>query len=481
MTRDYVSRRQQRIWTLLIIFLLGTMASGGLGQQAKLQSKLDTLLRNKDINPWQVSVLAVDLNSGQILMASRANRPLIPASNMKLVVTAAAVSRWGMAHDFTTLLARQGNDLVLIGSGDPGFGDPALQVTRDEDPTSVFRRWAGKVKQAGITKVGDIIVHDTVFDQQFIHPNWPKDQLNESYTAAVGGLNLWENMIWVRNMSRDSAGRLSLLVEPSVDYRPASKKVPAAYRQVMVSGGPKAGGNYAGGVQVGSGKTGSTPADPGIFFGSVFRAVLEAQSVNVGGAVLRRSVTDNKGQLAKDVVILDSNITKLSDIVFRANKLSRALSAECLIKALGHAESGRGSWSNGAKAVGRFLTERAGAKAGEFVIDDGSGLSRGNRLSPAVLVGVLRYMANRPDAKAFRDTLSISGSDGTLRNRLNNSALKGRVFAKTGYISQVYNLSGYIRNKQGHWIGFSILMNKVDKGPRARQLQQDICMLLVDS
>ena len=461
-----------------VVLLVGGVV---FGQQSKVQAKLDALLQEKDVYPWKVSVLAADVDSGRTICSSRADRALIPASNMKMVVTAAALSRWGTEHEFVTLLGRKGKDLVVIGDGDPGFGEAVLIVNRGQDQTSVFRQWAKKVKQAGMTDVGDIIIDDTVFDQQFVHPNWPLDQLHKWYAAPPGGLNLWEN--WVKIwQSKGSGQQLQLFVEPAVSYGSLAGDSAKSKRQVWIHGGPGTGASLAGGVRnAGGGGTITTATDPGAFFTSVFRAVLEKESVVVRGKLRRGRVADARGWLDEDVEILDRAATGLIDVIGRANKSSRGLFAECLLKRLGCEVSGKGSWNSGAVAVGGFLREHVGVKPDQFKIDDGSGLSRKNFLSPRVLVAVLMYMADRPEGEIFRESLSVSGRDGTLRKRLNTRDLSGRVYAKTGYIKKVYSLSGYIKTKRGKWIAFSILSNGVPngKGIRAKQLQMDICHLLV--
>ena len=471
--------RTLRIKTSGLVFALVLLAGGvAFGQQTTRQNKLDKLLRHKDVYPWKVSVLAVELKSGETIFSSRSTRPLIPASNMKLVVTAASVSPWGANYEFITLLGRKGKDLVVIGSGDPGFADPALQITYKQDPTTVFRDWAGKVKRAGLRDVCNIIVDDSIFDKQFQHPNWPpSNQRNRTYTPVVGGLNLWRNLVTVKKAKRNLPGNLKLLVEPAISYRPESKRAPESHRQAWISGRPGAMAGYAGGVQSSSGVD-----DPAVFFGSVFRAVLAKEGVSVSGQVVRQKLSDAEGKLDEQVVPLARASTKLTDIIGRANKWSRALFAECLLKCVGAGAGQQGSWASGSAAVGKFLTDRARANVDQFVIDDGSGLSRKNRVSPAVLVAVLQYMHRRSDAKAFRESLAVWGRSGTLSKRSNKSVLAGRVFAKTGYIRGVRSLSGYVRSRRSKWIAFSILMNKDPdmNGWRARQLQADICQLLVD-
>ena len=459
---------------VLPLLLIGLLCSSA---RADLQGRLDTLLRQKDVYSWKVSVKAVDLSTGRTIFRSRDTRALIPASNMKLIVTAAAVDRWGADYEIPTYLARKGKDVVLIGSGDPCFADPALQVKYDQDPTSVFRDWAEKLKQSGVNRVANVIVDDTIFDRQFIHPDWPKNQLNRTYTPSVGGLNLWENMASVKKHGRTSSGDLQLLVEPWVSYFPKDKQPSESFRQVWVSGGPGAGNGYAGGVDSSTGVD-----DPGIFFGSVFKAVLANQGVSVTGDVVRQSVTNSQRQLAPDVVILDQTSTKLTDIIYRANKLSRALCAESLLKRLGAVPPRQGSWTSGVAAIHGFLRGIHTENLDQFAMYDGSGLSRKNRVSPALVVDVLEHMHKGADAEAFRDSLAIWARDGTLRNRSGSSPLAGRVYAKTGYISGVRSLSGYVQSKRGKWVAFSIIMNEVPDGSGGRswQLRSDICSLLVN-
>ncbi|MCK4850281.1 MAG: D-alanyl-D-alanine carboxypeptidase/D-alanyl-D-alanine-endopeptidase [Phycisphaerae bacterium] len=470
---------------LLALYLAVLLAGGAaFGQDAKLQAKLDKLLKNREVYPWKVSVLAVEVKTGRPIFASRETRPLIPASNMKLVVTAAALSRWGADYEFSTLLARRGKDIVVIGSGDPGFADPLRSVKYGRDPTSVFREWARILKNAGLSKAGDIIIDDSIFDDAFVHPDWTKDQLREKYTPPSGGLNLWENWVWVYKHSRDSQKNLKLQVGPAAANEKESKQVPLAHRRVSISGGPKAARQRAGGLAVPPGQKGWVkPADPGVFFGSVFRAVLANEGISVSGQVVRQKLSDAEGKLDKQVVILARAGTKLTSIIRRTNVFSRALYAECLIKRLGKDASGAGNWKNGAAAVGRFLTgKEVGARPEEFTIADGSGLSRNNLLSPTALVAVLKYMAKHPDAETFRNSLAVWGQSGTLKWRSSKSVLAGRVFAKTGTINGVRSLSGYLRTKRGKLIAFSILLNEVPrkKGQRAWKLREDICRLLVN-
>jgi D-alanyl-D-alanine carboxypeptidase/D-alanyl-D-alanine-endopeptidase (penicillin-binding protein 4) len=153
--------------------------------------------------------------------------------------------------------------------------------------------------------------------------------------------------------------------------------------------------------------------------------------------------------------------TPLGTVVSHANKVSQNLYAEALCKRMGRAATGRpGSWENGTAAIGAYLT-KIGVGADEFKLSDGCGLSRGNSVSPAAVTRVLTanfYSANR---ELFIKSLAVGGVDGTLKSRFTERDIKGKVFAKTGFIEGVTGLSGYLMGKDGGWYAFSILINGI--------------------
>jgi serine-type D-Ala-D-Ala carboxypeptidase/endopeptidase (penicillin-binding protein 4) len=114
-------------------------------------------------------------------------------------------------------------------------------------------------------------------------------------------------------------------------------------------------------------------------------------------------------------------------------------------------------------------------------MDDGSGLSKENRLTAQAVTDLLAVMYAR-HGDAFVETLSVAGQDGTLAKRMKNTSAEGRVFGKTGYIAGTSTLSGYVRTKSGRMIAFSCLMNDVASGDlwKAHQAQDKLCARLAD-
>jgi serine-type D-Ala-D-Ala carboxypeptidase/endopeptidase (penicillin-binding protein 4) len=167
-------------------------------------------------------------------------------------------------------------------------------------------------------------------------------------------------------------------------------------------------------------------------------------------------------------------------VLARANKDSMNLYAESLCKRLGFAATGEsGSWQNGTAALGQFL-RAAGVGESEFKLDDGCGLSKENVISPHALIRVMAYDYHSANRRAFLETLAVGGVDGTLEDRFRGTDLKGRVFGKSGYVSGVRSLSGYLKAKDGHYYAFSILMNKVPEDGMAKPLQDRIVKSIDD-
>jgi serine-type D-Ala-D-Ala carboxypeptidase/endopeptidase (penicillin-binding protein 4) len=189
-------------------------------------------------------------------------------------------------------------------------------------------------------------------------------------------------------------------------------------------------------------------------------------------ASMMQSVTQPAGD--SPWVPLAVHETPIAAVLARANKDSINLYAEALFKRVGFAATGQsGSWENGRQTVGRFL-ESIGVNPDEFQLDDGSGLSRNNRISANAMARVLAHRYASPSRDTYLASLSVAGFDGTLDGRFKDSDLRGRVYAKTGYIRGVSSMSGYVKAKDGQWYAFAILMNEVTDIASCKRLQERI-------
>jgi D-alanyl-D-alanine carboxypeptidase/D-alanyl-D-alanine-endopeptidase (penicillin-binding protein 4) len=220
----------------------------------------------------------------------------------------------------------------------------------------------------------------------------------------------------------------------------------------------------------------SVPVDyPQLLLGRVFADRLRRAGVQVDGKV--RMVTGDIAPIQAGRLIAATQ-NPLGDALLRANRRSLNMAAEGLLL-----RAGNGTWGGSSALMDSALTKAFGLRPGSLRVRDGSGLSKMNLASPeaitSVLVGLLRYK----DSGEIIRSLPVSGGEGSLRKRMNTGIARGRVYAKTGTLSRVSALSGYVTDAaQRPRVAFSILVNRVPPGKvyQARRLQDDICRLLVE-
>jgi len=445
-----------------------------------LRKKLDTILTGHGVKGAALGAHVIELPSGRVLYAKGSEKPMIPASNAKLVVIAAAYDALGKDFRFETVLGLRGDDLVVIGGGDPTLGDPKLARARGESTTALFHRWAAALKSAGVTSIsGRLLVDDSIFEKRWVHPTWPPGQYQEWYEAPIGGLNFADNCVEVNVAPTQGGAPASVRLSPPntlmriVNQTRSNGKQGPSMRRTPNSETITVSGPVARDVLLGE----VTVTDPGLFFASAMRTALAARGIRIRGETQRAVLRGAGGALPADLRVVARERTLLADATLRAGRDSLGMMAEGLIKTLGAQQSGTGTWSAGAEAVGRFLV-KCGVMQGQYQFADGSGLSRSNRLSAEAATGVLRHMFAHPAAEAFRACLAVSGGEGTLKRRMRD--VTGRVIAKTGYIDGVRTLAGYVQTRGGTWLAFAFYYNDASNTSVLSGVQDNACRALVN-
>ncbi|HEX8520889.1 MAG TPA: D-alanyl-D-alanine carboxypeptidase/D-alanyl-D-alanine-endopeptidase [Tepidisphaeraceae bacterium] len=449
-----------------------------------LAGEIKAVLQDKYFNKAEVGIAIVKLGSSaadsKTIFSHESDIPLTPASNLKLLTTSAALDRLGSDFKFKTTLLHHEQDLYLIGDGDPTIGDMELLKKSGWNSTTVFRTWAAELKKRGVTTVRNVSVDDSIFDEVFYHPNWLGRWANSSYAAQIAGVNMNLNCVdfFIRTTG---AGQLAgYQTEPPTRYLDVKNSAVMGSRDAVRLGRipGKNEVSITGTAQRNSIDPISVPVqDPALYCATVLAETLSREGIKVTGAVQRdRTASAQAKQSPGDWNLMAALETPITTVLGRANKNSVNLYAECLCKRLGHEVTGKpGSWTNGPTAVAQFL-KKIGAAEGQFHIDDGCGLSRKNDVSAAAMTKLLVYNYFSNNKQIFLDSLGIAGVDGTLEKRFQNSDLRQRVFAKSGYIEAVSSLSGYVKAKDGTWYAFSILMNDLLAGtnPTAKDMQERI-------
>lgn len=460
-----------------------------------LSADIAALVRTAKLPGAEIAVSVRDVASGESLVAIRADRPLIPASNLKLLTTGAALAGLGPEFRFRTAMALDRGvptRLVVVGDGDPAFGDPDLlastirrlpdgTVASGLDVESLLASWADAVAGTGVARIDELVVDDRVFDRDRIPAGWPSDQLNEHYCAEVSGLNFHANCLHLS--PRPVGGRAV-----AGDFTPHAPWISVANRATAKSGSkerhdpwlahnPGDGDSFTlfGNVR----EPAATPIrtavrDPARFFGLLLAERLRSRGVDVGLVRL----AEPGEELPPGIAIGPAVTTPIATVLDRANVDSRNLHAESLFKRLGHARTGRSaSWSDGAEALREELARRVPAAQLEgVVLADGSGLSRLNRVRADLMTSWLDAMHDDPALRApFLESLAVAGERGTLRKRFRGIDLAGcEVLAKSGFINGVSALSGYVIAPSGRAIAFSVLCNGVKSVADARLLQEKV-------
>lgn len=421
-----------------------------------LSRRLDAVLASRPLRGASVGALVVRESDGAVLFAHSPDRPLIPASNQKVLTSIAALEVFGPTHRFETVLSSQAapdasgtiGDLIVTGGGDPALNS--------ED----WMRLALELRGQGVERVsGDIVLDDSAFDGQRSHPSWGKVGAR-AYHAPIGALtaNYGHFVVTVHpGASVGDAARVE--VSPPIPYFTLDNRAATGNGKSSLAVTRKA--TPTGETVTVSGKVrlGREPEpfyrsvlDPARYAGSVLRWQLEASGVAVDGTL-------RSGRVPADAVeLLRFEGRQLAEIVRLFMKYSNNFVAETLVKSMGlYATGGTGSWSSGVPVMREALKGR-GVDVSKLTIVDGSGLSRDNRVTARVLVDALRgAQQSFRFGPEFVSALPIAAHDGTLEKRTGRSA--GRVRAKTGLLTSVTSLSGYAITGSDEAAVFAILVN----------------------
>ena len=429
---------------------------------------------------WGVMVRSLD--SGELLYQHNADKLMMPASNMKIVTLAAAAHALGWDHRFRTILEVSGpvdagtlnGDLFIRGGGDPTIN------SRNKRSAAVFAEWIAALKAAGIERItGRIIGDDEAFDDEGLGSGWAWDYLEAGYAAPVGALQYNEDVGELTVAPAATAGepavvRLSAGTGLTVSNKAVTGNAGApetiAYRRLLDRPVLEVTGTVplpapAADAAAGPARTVSRQVavvNPTLFFAESFKDALTAAGVTVtGDAVDLDDLPPAPWETpaAARRVLFTTESAPLREIATVLMKVSQNLYAETFLKATGAAAGGLGTARAGREAAARALREW-NIDVASLVMADGSGLSRYNYVTAALLTAILERMYSDGAHKAgFVASLPVAGKDGTISTRMRRTRAEGNAVAKTGSISNVRALSGYVRTRDGEMLVFSILAN----------------------
>lgn len=469
---------------LVIFVLLFSATILAQNKITKLQKAIDEVVDDPFFTRTTIAIDVYDLTESEHLYQLNNQLLLYPASNMKLLTTAAALTYLGEDYIFQTSFYHTG-----VISGDTLYGDFYIAGGFDPDfNTADLDSMIKSVKSLGIKVItGNLYGDVSQKDSLYWGKGWMWDDDPDPTQPRLSSLNINDNTIevFVEGTKVGLPGKVILnpetnfvgVVNNSISVS-SSKKTNLKITRDWVGGTNKI--IIDGEVSVGAIKDSSLHEEklnllqPGFYFLTLFREHLQNEGIAIIGK-------NKLAHLPENSVYLSAFNQAIDSIIFRQNKESENLYAEMLVYALALNDSGVPANSkNGVEAVKRFI-DSLNLDPDDYYIADGSGISRYNLLSAELLVNLLKYVYLKPFFKIYFNSLPIAGVDGTLEKRMTSSSAKGNVFAKTGTLKGVSALSGYVKTKGKNFLAFSILVQHyTGKSTAARDFIDRICEILAD-
>ena len=442
-----------------------------------LATKLSGVMRDWRVQQATSGAVVLDAADGTELYRRYAAQSITPASNTKIVTAVAAMHTLGPGYRFKTTVIRRASVVNGVLDGRlylKGYGDPTTMV-------SDYRSLAQQVYAAGIRRVnGKLIVDSSFFDANRYNPYWSTGYASDYYAAQTSALTVAPNTDY-------DSGTIILNYRPGTAGGPARVTVsPAAaakYVRIVNNTVTSASGTattfsahrtlgtntitVSGRVPLNRslGQRWITVHKPELYAGAVFRAELARLGIAVAGSTEIWTTPSTK----RVVVGTDRSMT-LANLLVPFMKLSNNMHAEALTKTMGTRTGRPGNWVDGLSYTKAYL-RRLGVSLTGIVLVDGSGLTRTNKLTPLALGQVLQRVQRESWFPAFYASLPVAGVPdrmvgGTLRHRMTGTRAAGNAHAKTGTLTGVTALSGYVRGANGRRYVFSMLSQHSGASPR---------------
>ncbi|HWZ42173.1 MAG TPA: D-alanyl-D-alanine carboxypeptidase/D-alanyl-D-alanine-endopeptidase [Candidatus Saccharimonadales bacterium] len=488
----------------------------GLGKDAPsaLAARIQAILDQPPFASAEWGIHVIDAGNGSVIYSLNSSHLFVPASNGKLLTTTAAFALVGASYRFRTTVETSGSlddrgqlrgDLVIVGRGDPNLSGRTLpyqsKTERMAPAAWILEEMADQVAQKGLKIVqGDVIGDDTFYSAQRFPNGWAQDDLQWGDGAPVSALSFNDNVLALRIQPGEHAGDKALIeFDPPLAYYEVENRVTTSAegvpRKIGVHRDPGSSTVYLwGSLPVGSQPVSEAIAieDPAAYTARLFRLLLEKRGITVTGRAYARHAeiaqffdqradqsadqrTDRPlaaptGTVAAETPAASSQVLAehislplLEDLKV-INKTSQNLHAELALRLVARTTGAGGSVEGSVAALKTWLLH-VGLQESEFYMQDGSGLSRRDLITPAGMVQLLAHASTQPWAAAFEDTLPVASVDGSLAERFLKSPAAGLVRAKTGTLGHVNALSGYGETLMGRKFIFSIFCNNHNQPP----------------
>ncbi len=444
---------------------------------AQLGKAIETITNRPQFSQARWGIVVNKLNNSQSLYSRDSDKYFIPASNLKLLLTAAALQQLGANYRIRTSIYGTDSGLLrLVGRGDPSLTDVQLTAL------------ARQLKLTGVRQLTYLAVERSRTDD-IINPDWEWGDIQADYGAPIGSLIINQNAVTLQLLPQQIGQPLRLVwSDPmaatqwqSVDNQSVTVK-PGEPTEVELNRDLSGILHLSGRLSINSPPESVSLAviNPAENFVQHLRRVLLIEGIKDNSNRVRLNIVEVEKQLANAPEIAAINSPPLSQLLVEANLNSNNLYAEALLRTLGSKVNSLDSNSQTGLIAAKQALTNLGVDPKGYVMADGSGLSRHNLVSPDAIAQTLSAMSSSQYATVYKASLPVAGVSGTLVNRLKNTPAQGVVSAKTGTMSGVLALSGYINAPNYEPLVFSILVNQSNQSSATiRQAVDEVVLLLV--
>ncbi|MDP2302980.1 MAG: D-alanyl-D-alanine carboxypeptidase/D-alanyl-D-alanine-endopeptidase [Ignavibacteria bacterium] len=471
-------------FSILFILIVSGFLSESYSQEAKIDSvpkfsfgtvpelwqQIDDIFNDPNFSNANWGVVIQSLVTGEYFYKKNENKLFIPASNLKLFTTSAALNILGADYKFKTELHYKGKLDGPILRGDlvvRGFGDPTISGRFfNEDIYKVFNDWADSLLELGIDEIsGNIVGDDNAFDNKGLGKGWAWDYETDWYAAPTSAISFNDNCVDLLIKPTRIGQKAEIKITPETKYivlinnvitvpndsdtaikiyRERGTNVINVYGTITQKNSPY--------------KAYATVNNPTQYSMIVLKEVLLQKGIKVNGFPIDIDDISRDIDFSDSYYLFSYYSLPLKDIIKVINKNSQNFFAEQLMKVIGYEVENYGTIANGVDASENIFNQM-GINTDNIAIFDGSGLSRMNLITPNQFVTLLNYMYRSDDFIYFYNSLPIAGIDGTLANRMRKTRAQNNVRAKTGFVYSVRSLCGYAYTGDKEPIAFSIIVN----------------------
>ena len=464
-----------------------------LSYSQSLNKEIENLKRDKNLKHATWSVYAVNSKTDSVIADYNGSISLIPASTMKIVTTGAALGMLGSDYVFKTQIQYDGlfDSISGILKGNiyiVGGGDPTLESTyfRDKkDSLTTIEKWALILKSKKIKRIEGAIIGDAeMFEDNIVPAQWIWGDIGNYFGAGASGLSYHDNKYIIRFKSGDIGSKTSInSIQPPLEGLQFNNQVTAGGNDdsAFIYGSPYSLYRKAEGTIPPNKKSyeveGSIP-DPALACAQALEQALKRNGV----IITQKATTAKKLKETDDYKTINrKNLhahysPTLDKVVYWTNLKSVNLYAEHLLKFISYKKTGFGTEAKGAQLITNYWKDR-GVDVSGFYMADGCGLARANVITTKTEVQILMKMIKDKNFDTFYKSFPVAGKSGSLGNLCEGTCAENNLRAKSGYISMARGYAGYVKNKKGDLICFSVIANNYECS--ATEMKQKLERILV--